>query len=51
MAPRIPHAVQRALDDFPGTTIVRAQQIARDREELRRRPRQYPAYAEKWFVQ
>lgn len=48
MAPRISHSVQRALDDFPGTTIVRAQQIARDREILRRRPA--PSFAEKWFI-
>ena len=48
MAPRVPHSVRRVLADFPGITLVRAQQIARDRETLRRR--RQPSTAIKWFV-
>lgn len=50
MERRVSSAVERVLHDFPGINLVRAQQVARDREELRRRPRPFPHYAEKWFV-
>lgn len=41
--------VQRALDDFPGISLVRAHQIARDRDGLLRR-RAVPALTTKWVA-
>jgi len=40
--------VQRVLADFPGISVVRAGQIARDRETLRRRG--IPELNSKWIA-
>ncbi len=46
--PRLPASVQRVLDRHPGMTVVRAQQIAADREKLLRRG--VPQLNAKWVV-
>lgn len=37
MSGALPRDVQQVLEDFPGVSLVRAHQIARDRALLRRR--------------
>lgn len=40
MSGELPIAVRQVLEDFPGISLVRAHQVARDRERLQRARKQ-----------